>query len=68
MFSGNVWSCLPDVKPLAMYNAKGRIALEPVQWNLASSRVDLSYREDFWVAAVTSVSLGTLDNVLGDSL
>ena len=32
------------------------MALEPMQWNPASSRVDLGYTELFPVPAVTSVS------------
>ena len=44
------------------------MALEPMQGNWASSRVDLGYRELFCPPAVTSGSLKTCDSVLEDSL
>ena len=53
----NFWSCLKDVKPLVMFDGECRMALEPMQGNLASSRVDLGYTEQFCVSAVTPVSL-----------
>ena len=44
------------------------MALEPVQGNQASSRVDLVYTVIFHIAAVTSRSLETFDSNLGASL
>ena len=57
MFWGNLWSYLNEAKPLVMFNWERGIALEPMQWNQASSLVDLGYTEFFLVAAVTSGSL-----------
>ena len=54
--SGNLWSCLKEVKPLVMYNVERGMTLEPIQGNWALSRVDLGYTEQFRVPAVTSVS------------
>ena len=65
---GNFWSSLKEVKPLVMFDGEWGMALEPMQWNRASSRVDLGYTELFRVAVVTSGSLWTCDSVLGDSL
>ena len=39
-----------------MYDVECRMALEPMQRNRASSRVDLVYTELFHIPAVTSVS------------
>ena len=39
-----------------MYDVERRIALEKMQVNQASSRVDLVYTELFHIPAVTSVS------------
>ena len=66
--SGNLWSCLKEVKPLVEYDGELGIALEPRQGNPASSRVDLGYTELFHISAVTSVSFYTCEGVLGDSL
>ena len=68
MFSGNLWSCLKEVKPLVVFNGECGMALEPMQGNKASSQVDLGYTELFHVAAVTSGSHYTCDSVLGESL
>ena len=54
--SGNLWSCLKEVKPLVMYDVERVMALEPMQGNRASFRVDLGYTELFRIPAVTSVS------------
>ena len=54
--SGNLWSCLKEVKPLVVYDVEHGMALEPTQGNQASSRVDLGYTELFRLPAVTSVS------------
>ena len=35
--SGNLWSCLKEVKPLVMYDGAQGIALEPMQGNWALS-------------------------------
>ena len=66
--SGNLFSCLKEVKPLVVYDGKWGIALEPMQGNQASSRVDLGYTELFHIPAVTSMSFLTCAGVLGDSL
>ena len=54
--SGNLVSCLKEVKPLVVYDGEQGIALEPMQGNRAYSRVDLGYPELFHIPAVTSVS------------
>ena len=38
--SGNLWSCLKEVKPLVVYDGEWRIAMKPVQWNRATSQID----------------------------
>ena len=53
VFSGNLWSCLQEVKPLIVFDGEHGVALEPMQRNWASSRVDLGYTDLFLVAAVT---------------
>ena len=35
--SGNLWSCLKEVKPLVMYDVEQGMALEPIQGNRGSS-------------------------------
>ena len=57
MFSGNLWSCLKEVKPLVVFDGECLKALEPMQWNQASARVDLGTTEIICGAAVTSGSL-----------
>ena len=54
--SGNIPSCLKEVKPLVVYNVESWMALEPMQGNQASSRVDVGYTELFCIHAVTTVS------------
>ena len=54
--SGNLWSCLKEVKPLVPYDVERGIALEPMQGHRASLRADLAYTELFRIPAVTSVS------------
>ena len=53
--SGNLWSCLKEVKSFVMYDVECGMALEPMQGNLASSRVDLGHTELFRLHLVTSV-------------
>ena len=55
--SGNLCSCLKEVKPLVMFDVESRSALEPMQGNQASSRVDLGCTELFRIPVVISVSL-----------
>ena len=57
-----------EVKPLVGFDGERGIALEPMQGNRHSSRVDLVCTELSPVALVTSGSLWTCDSVLGDSL
>ena len=56
VISGNIWSCLNEVKPLFIYDVEYGMALEPMQGNRASSTVDLGYTEIFRIPALTSVS------------
>ena len=57
VFSGNLWSCLKEVKPLVMFDGECQMALEPMQLNQPSSRVDLGYRDLFPDASVNTGSL-----------
>ena len=52
----NLWSCLKEVKPLLVYDGEWGIAVEPMQGNPASSRIDFGYLELFHIPMVTSVS------------
>ena len=54
--SGILWSCLKKVKPVVMYDVEHGMALEPMQENRHSYRVDLEYTELFLIHAVTPVS------------
>ena len=45
-----------EVKPIVVYDVKQGLALDPIQWNWDSSRVDLGYTELFHIPAVISVS------------
>ena len=45
------------MKPIVVFNGQCGMALEPKNWNWASSHVDFGYRELFRVAAMTSGSL-----------
>ena len=47
VFSGNLWSCLKELKPLVMFDRECKMPLEPMQGNRSSSRVDLGYSELF---------------------
>ena len=66
--SGNLWSCLKEVKPLVMYAVECGMAVYPMKGNPASSLVDLGYTVEFRIPAVISVSFYTCDSDLGDSL
>ena len=57
VFLGNFWTFLNDVKRLVMFDGECTMAVEPVQENLASCRVELEYTEFFCIAAVTPESL-----------
>ena len=54
--------------PIVVYDVERGMALEPMQGNWASYRVDLEYTELFPNPAVTSVSFYPCDSVLGNSL
>ena len=54
--SGNLWSCLEEVKPLVVYDVESGMALKTMRGNWASSRVDLGYNDIFLVPVVTSGS------------
>ena len=54
--SGNLWSCLKEVKPLVVSDVEYRMALEPMQGNRGPSQVDLEYIEIFCIPVVTSLS------------
>ena len=51
-----------------VYDVERGMALEPMQGNQASSRVDVGYTELFCIHAVTSVSFYTCDSLPGDPL
>ena len=53
--SGNFWSFLKEVKPFVVYDVEHGMALETMQGNRASSRVDLQYTETLCIPVVTSV-------------
>ena len=53
--SGNIGSCLKEVKPLVLYDGEQGIVMEPMQGNSAKSRIELGYTEIFHILAVTSV-------------
>ena len=57
VLSGNLWSCLKEVKPVVVFDGECWMPLEAMQGNQGSSRVDLVYTVLFRVAAVTSGSL-----------
>ena len=44
------------------------MVMEPMQWKLASSQLDLGHTDLFCVPEVTSVFFSSCDSVLGDSL
>ena len=66
--SGNLWSCLKEVKPIVVYDVEHRMALEPMYGKWASSSVDLGYTELFCIPAVTSLSFYTCNSVLGNAM
>ena len=53
--SGNLWICLKEVKSLVVYYVECGMALETMQGNRASYRVDSGYTDLFCIPAVTSV-------------
>ena len=55
--SGNLCSCLKDVKAFVVYDVEPGMALEPMHVNRASSRVALGYTKLLPFAVVTSESL-----------
>ena len=59
---------LKEVKPLVLYDVEHGIAMEPMKWKWASSRVDFGYTELFCIPDVTAVFLSSFDSFLGDSL
>ena len=61
-------SSLKKVKQLVVDDEELGIALEPMQENGTSSRVDLGYTNLFCIPEVTSVFFSFCDSVLGDSL
>ena len=66
--SGNLWSFLNEVHHLVPYDVECGMVLEPIERNLASSRVDLGYTVLFCIPAVTSLPFYTCDSVLANSL
>ena len=65
--SENLCRFLKEVKPLVLYSVEHGIAMEPMKWKWASSRVDLRYTEIFCIPEVhqcssrfVTVFLGTL--------
>ena len=68
VLSGNLWSCLREVKPLVVVDRECGISLVPMQGNQASSRIDLRYIDYFCVAELNSGCLKYCHRVLGDSL
>ena len=53
--SGNLWSCLKEIKPLVVYDVQQGIALEPVEGNRMSFHIDMGYPKLFYIPAVKSV-------------
>ena len=53
--SGNLWSCPKEATPLVLYDGEQGIVMEPMQGNLAKSRVELGYSKIFHILAVSSV-------------
>ena len=47
LFSGNLQSCLREVKRLVVFDGEGLMALDAIQGNHISSRVDLGCMEHF---------------------
>ena len=44
------------------------MVMEPMNWKLASSQIDLGRTDQFCVPEVTSVFFSSCDSVVGDSL
>ena len=65
--SGNLWIFLKNVKPLAVYDVEGWMAMEPRHGKCTSSWVDLGYINQFCIPKVTSVFFSSCDSVLWDS-
>ena len=57
--SGNLCSFLKEFNPLVVYDVEHSIAMEPMKWKWASSRVDLGYTELFCIPEVTAVFLSS---------
>ena len=55
VFSGNLQSCLKEVKTIVVFDVERGMALEAMQGNRVSSLVDLGYPELFPSPTVTSV-------------
>ena len=53
--SGNLLSCLKEVKPIFVYEVQRDMALDTMQGNQASSQVDVGYTELFRTPLVTPV-------------
>ena len=68
MFSGNLWSCLKEVKQFVVFDGERGMAPETMQGNQTTSRLDLGHTDLFPVGAVTSGSLETCDSVLVDTV
>ena len=68
LVSQGLSSFLKEVKPLVLYDVENRIAIEPMKWKWALSRVDLGYTELFCFPEVTAVFLSSCDSGLGDSM
>ena len=68
VFSGNLWSCLKEVKQFVVFDGERGMAPETMQGNQTTSRLDLGHTDLFPVGAVTSGSLETCDSVLVDTV
>ena len=66
--SGNRCQFLKEVKPLVLYAVEHGIVMEQMMGKWASSFVDFSYTEQFWIPELTSEFNSSCDSVLGDSL
>ena len=53
--SGNLLSCLKEVKPIFVYDVQRDMSLDTLQGNQASSQVDVGYTELFRTPLVTPV-------------
>ena len=57
LVSVNLCSFLKEVKPLVLYDVEHGMAMEPMKWKWASSRVDLGCTELFCIPEVRTVFL-----------